>query len=105
MSEPEIPPDTGAAHVPSPRKNDVLFAVPVPSRAVPTVPEARLDAFNVVIPAPVPVIAPVTASEPSVPTEVSDEVTTLAASVVPVKVPAAAAPPPAAVCHVGAVVA
>ena len=38
------------------------------------------------------VTVPVTASEASVPTEVSEELTTFDASVVPVSVPAAAAP-------------
>ena len=34
------------AQVPSPRRKVVLFAVPEPSRAVPTVPDARLLAFK-----------------------------------------------------------
>lgn len=78
-------------HVLSPRRNVVLFAVPEPRRAVPTVPVERFDAFNDVRLAPEPlkdpeVVAPVTVNEPSVPTLVKDEFTTLEASVVPVNV-------------------
>ncbi len=36
----------GDCQDPSPRKNVVLFAVPEPRRAVPTVPEDKFDAFN-----------------------------------------------------------
>lgn len=49
-------------HVPSPRRYVVLFAVPVPRRAVPTVPVLKFVAFNAVSPAPLPVKeVPVTA--------------------------------------------
>ena len=40
--------ELATAHVPSPRRNVPLLAVPVPSRAVATLPEARLDAFRLV---------------------------------------------------------
>lgn len=82
----------GVCHVPSPLRNVVLLAVPVPRRAAATVPVARLVAFRLVR------LAPDTApNEPdhvpevTVPTEVREDVTTFAASVVPVRVPAAAA--------------
>lgn len=54
-----------AAQVPSPRKYDELLAVPVPRRAVPTVPVDKLEAFNAVIAAPDPEIVPaLTSDEP-----------------------------------------
>ena len=54
----------GVAQVPSPRRNVDELAVPEPRRAVPTVPDAKFEAFNEVSEAPlpendVPVTAPV----------------------------------------------
>ena len=51
-------PTLGAAHAPSPRRNVVVFAVPVPRREEATVPDDKLLAFNVVNPEPLPVITP-----------------------------------------------
>jgi len=87
-------PVPAVAHVPSPRRYVVEFAVPDPRRAVPTVPEDRFDAFSVVKFAPetapnrpdqVPVVI--------VPTDVNDEVTMFEASEVPVRALPALVPP------------
>ncbi len=89
----------GVAHVLSPRKKTVLSAVPVPSLAVPTVPLDRLDAFKVVRFAPdTAPKSPDHVPEVTVPTVVKLDVTTFAARVVPVKVPAAAVA--VGTCHV-----
>ena len=45
----------GVAHVPSPLKKLELEAVPLPSLAVATVPEAKFDAFNAVKVEPSPI--------------------------------------------------
>ena len=51
---------TTVLNVLSPARNVLLFLVPLPRRAIGTVPDDRLDAFNVVNPEPLPDIVPPT---------------------------------------------
>lgn len=71
---------------------DVPVASPVAENVRPVARAVAVDEFPETVALIEPaVIEPVTTSEPSVPTDVSDDVTTFEASVVPVRVPAAAA--------------